>query len=144
MRTIVPSDATSIVDMLRLLRQESPTYNHVDDDPEWVEGNLKLLLEAEALTGVIEPNKGFMIGAIADTWYSKIVHATEQLLYIDPDFRGGMLAVRLIKSFEALARAGNAVDVHAGATTGMQDERTRALYMRLGYELHGLTLRKKL
>lgn len=144
MRTIVPSDATSIVDMLRLLRQESPTYNSVDDDPEWVEGNLKRLLEADAIVGVIEPGKGFMIGAITNTWYSKRIEAVEQLLYIDPDARGGMLAVRLIKSFEALARAGGAEELTVGATTGMQEDRTRELYLRLGYANFGQSLRKKL
>lgn len=144
MRLIVPSDTHNIVEMLRVLREESPAYNYVEDDPVWVAGNLEPLLERDAIVGVIEPERGFMIGAVYNTWYSKRIEAAEQLLYVHPDHRGGLLAVRLIKAFEALARSAGATYLHVGATTDMAEDRTRELYMRLGYEPKGQSLRKKL
>lgn len=144
MRLIVPSDTHFIVEMLRIMRTESPTYSYAEDDPVWVRSNLEPLLERNALTGIIEPEKGFMIGAIFNTWYSKQIIAAEQLLYVHPDHRGGMLAVRLIKAFENLARERKAEYIDVGATSGMQEERTRDLYMRLGYEPKGQSLRKKI
>lgn len=142
MRVIAPSDTFAIVEMLRLLRQESPAYNYVDDDPAWVYDNLYPLIENEHMLGLIEPERGFMIGSISNTWYSKRREAVEQLLYVEPDARGGMLAVRLIKAFETLVRERGAVILHAGASTRMMEDRTAALYMRLGYEPVGQSLRK--
>ena len=140
----MPSDSFAIVELLRLLRQESPAYNYVEDDPAWVYDNLYAMLEAGQLIGVIVPERGFMIGTVSHTWYSKQLEATEQLLYIDPDARGGMLAVRLIRAFESLARERGAMHLHVGATTRMAEDRTRELYIRLGYEPTGQSLRKKL
>ncbi len=144
MRLIVPSDTHFIVEMLRIMRTESPTYAYADDDPVYVRGNLEPLLERNAIVGMIEPDKGFMIGAIFNPWYSKQLQAVEQLLYVHPAHRGGMLAVRLIKAFEALARDRGAAWIDVGATSGMEEERTRDLYVRLGYEPKGQSLRKKL
>lgn len=140
----MPSDTHFIVEMLRIMRTESPTYSFAEDDPVWVRGNLEPLLERNALSGVIEPDKGFMIGAIFNTWYSKQIIAAEQLLYVHPDHRGGMLAVRLIKSFELHVEARGAEYLTVGASSGMTEERTRELYKRLGYEPQGQSLRKKL
>lgn len=139
-----PVHCAEAVACLRIMREESPTYNYAEDDPSWVVENLKRIVAAGALTGVIEPGKGFMIGAINHPWYSRRVEAYEQLLYIRPEHRGGMLAVRLIRAWEALARARGAAVCNVGASSGMAEDRTRELYQRLGYSYHGQSLKKDL
>lgn len=139
-----PVHCAEIVAMLRIMREESPNYNYAEDDPSWVVENLKRIVEAGSLTGVIHPGKGFLIGAIAHPWYSRRVEAYEQLLYIHPVYRGGMLAVRLIRAWEALARARGAEVSNVGASSGMAEDRTKELYARLGYTFAGPSLKKDL
>lgn len=148
-RDVHRSDTWQIVEHLRVLREESPEYNYVEDDPLWVANNLLQLIENETLIGVVDVDedqyvKGFMIGFISHTWYSKRVDAIEQLLYIMPEFRGGSIAIRLIKGFEDVCRYRGAFELSVGASTGMAESRTVKLYEKLGYTLRSPTLVKRL
>lgn len=144
-RDIVYSDTTAIVKMLQTLREESPEYNYVDNNPAWVEANLETILQRGALFGSIsEDTRGFIIGGVCTTWYSTRIEGFEQLLYVIPEARGGMIAVRLIKRFELQVKALGATVLSVGATTGMQEDRTARLYHALGYETKGTSLRKVL
>ena len=137
-----------IVECLRELRVESPEYNYVDDDPEFVFSNLHALISADHMVGVVAYVNGcivgFMIGFVSNPWYSKRVEAMEQLLYVDPAVRGGTTAVRLIKEFEEVCRQRGAVVLSAGASTGIHEDRTVKLYERMGYTQGSPTLRKVL
>lgn len=144
MRAVVPDDALYIVPLLKRLWEESPTYSEVDYDPDYVEINLRNGLEASMFGVISDNNDGFMLGSVGATWYSNQVNAYEQVLYIAPESRGGFLAARLICWFELFAEARMAKYVYAGASTGIQDDRTEALYIMLGYKRHGKSLRKAL
>jgi GNAT superfamily N-acetyltransferase len=144
MRTIYPYDAFEIVRMMQAVRIESPTYAYTENDPEFVENNLMDLITAGLIVGVIEPDKGVMIGGIGNSWYSRRREAHEQLLYVSPPHRGGLLAVRLIKAFEVVCREAGAEVIHAGASTGLSEDRTVNLYSRLGYSIGSPTLTKGL
>ena len=143
------SHVTDIVELLRILRAESPEYNYVDDDPVWVANNMDGLIQNATLVGVVSEDDdahvtGFMIGFVSHTWYSKRVDAMEQLLYVHPLYRGGSLAPRLIKRFEELCRTKGAFELSVGASTGMAEERTVKLYKHMGYTERSPTLVKRL
>ena len=148
LREINVRDTQDIVECLRQLRVESPTYNYVEDDPEFVYSNLFALIDNGAMTGVVAYVNGcivgFMIGFVGAPWYSKRVEAMEQLLYVDPAVRGGTTAVRLIKEFEQLCKAKGAGVINVGASTGVHEDRTVKLYERMGYTQGSPTLRKAL
>lgn len=143
------SHVTEIVELLRILREESPEYSYVEDDPIWVASNMDSLIQAEALVGVVDEDeeahiRGFMIGFVAHPWYSKRVDAMEQLLYVHPDFRGGSTAVKLIKRFEELCRSKGAHELQVGASTGMSEHKTVKLYEHMGYTKRSPVLVKRL
>ncbi|QOE32152.1 acyltransferase [Rhizobium phage Paso] len=138
-------DVVPICEMLIDLREESPEYQHVIEDWDHVPKYLKELICHPSFVGVMDDDyRGFMMGYVQEHWYSRRLDAQEQLLYVCPQHRGTLLAPRLIKSFEKEAKAKGALNVYAGATTGMAEERTIQLYERLGYRRTLPGVRKEL
>ena len=138
-------DVTPICELLVDLRRESPEYSFVEEDWSYVPDKLYAMICDPDFCGVIDDDyRGFMIGACQQHWYSTRRDAYEQLLYVGPEYRGGALAVKLIKAFEAQAKHMGAVHVYAGATTGMNEERTLQLYERMGYTRLTTPVRKAL
>ncbi|QPC44939.1 GNAT family N-acetyltransferase [Kaustia mangrovi] len=131
--------------MLLILRDESPEYGDIASDFEYVTEQLFNLIKSPAFVGLIdEQERGFMFGLITPQWYSTVLNAYEQLLYVRPEYRGGPLAVRLIKSFERMVGNFGAHTLYVGTSTGIKEEKTISLYERLGYERHGGGLRKRM
>ncbi|MCY1708365.1 GNAT family N-acetyltransferase [Pannonibacter sp. SL95] len=144
-RQATPQDIPAIIDLLYTLHSESPVYSEEPVDEFYVEANLLQMLESEGAVVLIDDEyRGFMIGAFAPNWFSRTVQAYEVILCIAPEHRGGILAARLIKEFERYAKSKGAVTVSAGASTGMSDERTINLYIRLGYVAKTPTVTKRL
>lgn len=147
-RQVCTEDALDIVELLRILRLESPEYNYVDDDPEFVISNLGTLIHNGMMKGVVAMDGqtlvGFMIGFVGAPWYSRRVEAMEQLLYVDPAWRGGTTAPRLVRLFEGVCRRSGAAVLSVGASTGMAESRTVKMYERMGYTQGSPTLRKAL
>lgn len=144
-REISLYDVGPICELLCDLQVESPEYNFVQQDWDYVPPRLKNMICQPSFIGVIDDDyKGFMFGEVSEHWYSSRIDAFEQLLYVAAPHRGTMLAPRLIKSFEALAKSRGAANVYAGATTGMDEDRTIELYKRLGYRTTLPAVRKEL
>lgn len=137
MRAIEERDFKFILDCLHRLREESPEYNFVppsDHTIEHIWQYFRNALRAGVLFGVIEDGEGFMFGGVSRAWYNpKFVEAYEQLLYVVPERRTGRLGVRLISSFEEAARLLGVHKMHAGATTGIADEKVLKLYEKMGW-----------
>ena len=148
LREVVSHDSSAIVELLRMLRCESPEYEYVDDDPVFVDANLYHMLLHKMMVGVVAETEngivGFMIGFVAAPWYSRRKEAMEQLLYVDPAYRGGSVAMRLIREFEDVCRDYGAKVLSVGASTGMNEDRTVRLYERMGYTKGSPTLKKVL
>lgn len=66
---------------------------------------------------------------------------TELILYVTPEKRGGLAAYRLVKKLRQWADDEGAVEVSAGISTGVNVERTSALYQRLGFSEVGPILK---
>lgn len=127
-------DIEQIILMLRELQQESPQFNTQSIDYDYVAANLYTMVERPEFIGTIDVSmRGFMFGTTGPSWYCPDLIAYEHLLYILPEHRGGILAARLIRSFESIARTRGCVLVRAGTSTRIRAEQTLALYERLGY-----------
>lgn len=145
LRQISLYDVDMICELLVELRRASPEYAFVREDWTHVPPRLQHMICQPTFIGVIDEDfRGFMFGSIEEHWYSSRIDAFEQLLYVAEEWRGGMLAVRLIKGFEAEARRRGAENIYAGATTGMQEGRTIELYKKLGYRTTLPAVRKEL
>jgi GNAT superfamily N-acetyltransferase len=90
-----------------------------------------------------EPAYGGMLAALAPSPFSRKVAAVDLGLFIRPDMRGGMGAVRLVRAFQEWASAHNARAV-VGVTAGVDDDAAIRLYRRLGFRTIGQTLAKEM
>lgn len=87
---------------------------------------------------------GGFIGIAQENWYGPDREASDVALFIRKDKRGGMLAARLVKSYEKWAKEVGVGVVNLGVSTGIHRDKTAALYKRLGYSQPSTNLRKRL
>jgi GNAT superfamily N-acetyltransferase len=85
-----------------------------------------------------------MFGIANQTWFDPELNAYELLLYILPEYRGGLLAARLIKHFEKDAQRLKCIHVRAGTSTRINTEDVLRLYERLGYTREANTVYKRI
>jgi len=144
-RPVTVDDIPEILDMLRYFREESPEYNYTEDDASFVGPNLEKLITSGIMFGVIDnDNKGVMLGALSQTWYSRQIDASEQVLFVYPPYRGGFTAIRLVHKFEERATALGATVLGVGVSSGVHEEQTARMYEKLGFIPKGVSLMKRL
>lgn len=78
---------------------------------------------------------GGMMGDVVVPWYSTERMGIDYSLYIEPEHRNGMLAVKLVKMFEEWCLTMGAVQIRPGVSTGHMS--AGKLYRALGYEQVG-------
>jgi GNAT superfamily N-acetyltransferase len=145
LRQIKTDDVGHLIEMLLALHVESPHYNKVRPDVDYVHTTLTSLIEQPCFIGHIDVDlRGFMFGIATRTWYDSELNASELLLYILPEYRGSLLAPRLIKQFEIAAMRLGCIHVRAGTSTHVNTEKTLRLYERLGYTREANTVTKRI
>lgn len=133
------SDIPELVQSAQDVIEELPTYRSIPVAIPSIESFLEtLVLNPTKFTVLVAEDqgsiRGFMLGCVIPHWFStKITHAADLLLYVHPDFRNGAYAVRLIREFEKWAVHVGCTRLRLSTSTGFQEDRTKALYTRLGY-----------
>ena len=87
---------------------------------------------------------GLILGNAGGFAFSPRQTADLQLLYVDPDHRGGRAAVMLVYAFESWAKAQGITDVHLSQRTGVHMAETSSFFQALGYRLTGVNATKGL
>jgi len=88
-----------------------------------------------------------MITAVAGPYcFSPVLRAASDLLFVLPEYRGGMTAMKLIARFQEWTADIGAVSATMSVATGVHPERTGKLFQRMGfrpmeflyrYDVHG-------
>ena len=87
---------------------------------------------------------GFLIGYACPAFFSDDMCGYELALFISPEYRGGMGAVRLIKHFENWCKDKGCVEVNAGSSVQVATDTVKKLYNKLGYTERGFVAYKDL
>ena len=87
---------------------------------------------------------GCVIGLTFVPPYTNRVVAGDYIWYVRPQYRGGMVGVRLLRMFEDWAVDAGAAQILTGATSGINRERGAALLERLGFVPTGTSMYKDL
>lgn len=146
-RSMSEQDIPQVLELLRMLRAESPTFNHYPEDERFATANLKFMVQAPTQIMLVDVREdvltGVMFGYCGCPWFSPAYEANEMLLAVYEEFRGSSVAMRLIKEFERRAIEKSATAINVGASLGIADELAERLYIALGYVRngHGLTKR---
>lgn len=76
---------------------------------------------------------GMFIGTLTEHFFSHNTITCDLLLYVKPEYRGTRDGYQLIKGYLAWAEEVEADVVKMGITTGINEEKTRKLYEKLGF-----------
>jgi GNAT superfamily N-acetyltransferase len=86
---------------------------------------------------------GMMAGWCLEAFFNHERTARDMILYVRPDKRGGMTAIRLVKAFEDWAKEAGAHHINIGVSAGIDNQRAAKFYQSLGYAPRGVTLSKE-
>lgn len=148
-RALQREDIDPVLFLCALMHRESPNYRTAPMDPEKLRRlGETILAQPEQFCGLVAWQQarlvGMFAGYVSEPFFGPGVVAADLALFVPRDRRGGVMAAALIGRFEAWARARGASAVQLGITTGVQQERTAALYQRLGFAPFGMVCRKTL
>lgn len=150
-RRATAADTPALIELGRAMHAESPRYR----DMPFSETRLQalaarlhssgtLLVEEAALFIAEADGKpvGMAIVFIDEPLLSDAKFATDLVVYLKPEHRGGRLFLKLVRAFEAWAIQQGARQIVLGVSTGVHSEQTVNAYRRLGYQPAGNTCTK--
>lgn len=125
-------DIPAIVEKGKRLHAES-SYMHVTYAPERAEALCKLLILAGFIVVAEIDGEivGAMLGDVYTPWYTNDLVGIEYSLYIEPERRNGLIAVKMVRAWEKWCIAMGAKQLRPGVGTG--DGNAGGLYLALGY-----------
>jgi N-acetylglutamate synthase-like GNAT family acetyltransferase len=93
-------DKTQLQEMIRMFRDESPIQQYKDiDNPEYFDALVDSIIVGRGVI-FIEDNIGFVMGIITPTiWCDKTFAMYELAWYVKPEYRMGMVGIRLLKAY---------------------------------------------
>jgi len=133
-------DVPTLIELGRVMHQESPRFRGMDYDEEKL---MQLGANLVNQGGIFLAEKdgkplGMILGMVTEHFFGHDLMACDLAVYVHPDHRGGTLAVRLIKKYEAWAFSMGAKVITMGVSTEVEADRTGQLYKRLGYRMTGV------
>jgi hypothetical protein len=87
---------------------------------------------------------GFLWATATQIPWSKSVIVFDNILYIEPSYRGGLGVVDLIKHYEKWCKSIDATCCSLSTASGISTDRVCALFKRIGYSPVGYQFRKEL
>lgn len=93
-------DKIQLQEMMRMFRDESPIQQYKDiDNPEYFDSLVDSIIAGRGVI-FIEDNVGFIIGLISPViWCDKTLAMYELAWYVKPQYRMGIVGVRLLKAY---------------------------------------------
>jgi GNAT superfamily N-acetyltransferase len=136
------SDLPALITLGRKMHAESPRFSKFAFDAETWAATLERLIDSDdgfVMVAVFENHIiGMMVGLCSQWWFSRDRTATDLALFVVPEHRGGMSAVRLLSAFRGWCAARGVDHPQVGITTGIDTERSAGAYRRLGWTECGL------
>ena len=80
---------------------------------------------------------GFISGLVHEYFFSNRKRVSDLGFFVLPEYRGSRVALKLVKLLEAWAIEKNANELHLGQTTGLDIDKTKRFYERLGFKTVG-------
>lgn len=87
---------------------------------------------------------GFISGLVHEYFFSNRKRVSDLGFFVLPEYRGSRVALKLVKLLEAWAIEKNANELHLGQTTGLEIDKTKRFYERLGFKTVGFNTVKHL
>ncbi len=145
-RPATHADIPRIIELGTLLHATS-SYALLRFDAGKAERFIRQLIDGVGVVFVAEVDGvvvGGMAGAVTEQWFSDDLIAYDYSVFIEPSRRNGVLAVKLIRTFEEWARIKGAKYLHMGIATNVNVEGTTRLYEAMGMQFSGPLFTKEI
>ncbi|AQG98588.1 hypothetical protein A9R05_06880 [Burkholderia sp. KK1] len=141
-RNATQEDVPVLVDLGRHMTAESPRYKRLTYAPAKLERLFRTLVDSpDGFVMIAEQDGvpiGGMVGMVVDHWMAEERMASDLCLYVLPEYRGGMTAVRFVRRYIEFAQARGAADISLGVSTGSaQIEKLARFFEMLGLQKAG-------
>lgn len=135
-RPATHDDLDLLMPIAEAMHKESPRYSKLAFSHAKVLQLYINLINSDACLLLIAERDGEILGGVAGFvsphWFSDDLVANEYGVFILPDHRGGMTAVRLVRGYIDWAKSKGAQMIQMGISTGVHVEETEALYQAIG------------
>lgn len=143
-RAATHEDIPRMVDLGRVMHGESPTFCRLRFDADKLAATISSTITSAGGFAYVEEQGdavvGGMLAMITPHYFSHDLVACDLALFMAPEHRGGMAAVRLINAYVKWAEYHGAVVTQLGVMTGVNVDKTEALLHRLGWHRSGLVM----
>jgi GNAT superfamily N-acetyltransferase len=134
-RPATAEDFNTLLELGRAMHAES-WYRYLPFDDVKLHGVFERLLTDGYLKLHVASNgsiDGGMAGYIGEFWFCREKIATDYALFVRPNHRGSISAVRLIQDFVEWAKEKGAQEVSLSQTTGVRVQESSHLYLGMGF-----------
>lgn len=139
-REVTEKDIPQIIHLGGRMHEESQ-YSALDFNPATVATMCYQIIDSEDMVGFVAVSGkevvGMMSADVAPYLYGHELIAKDMLLYVQPEHRGSMAFLEMIKEYENWAFIKGAKLVFLSQTSGIDVEKVNKLYSRLGYDMVG-------
>lgn len=143
-RAATLADIPALLALGARMHAESPHFRQIGFSADKLGATLRQVLDSPNGFLMVGDAKGeiagVMVALAVEHWCSTDMVATDLALYVEPEFRGSMLAARLIGRYKAWANERGAKITTAGISTGVNVEQTARLYEAMGFKRFGVLL----
>lgn len=134
-----PRDKDQMMDMARAMHAESPRFRNEPFSGDKFSQVLDHLIRGLGICFVAEDDGGLVGmagGVLGQPPFSDYLYATDLGIYLRPEARGRLTAVRLVKAFEEFAFTKGAEEVILGISCDIEKmDGIKSFYEKLGYSL---------
>jgi len=137
-RRAIRDDIPAIIEMARDMHSESPRYRVLGFEPEKINAlALHLMLNKGAGGVLVAEKEGRLVGMFAfhvgQHFFSNDTFASDVVMYVRPEHRGGFVFPRMVRAFEAWADEYLVAEKLLGVSAEIDSQQTIAVLERMGY-----------
>ena len=143
-------DALDMLVLAKNMHQEAPNFKDKPFDGErmWAIFDASVTNPKNFCCIYAKNEEGKIIGAIlgkiTEQFFSGDRVASDFGMFVEPAYRGSATFLRMFKSFEQWAKDSDAKMIVVGHTTGIETDKAKELFPRLGYSLMGYIFNKEI
>jgi GNAT superfamily N-acetyltransferase len=131
-----------LIELGRVMHAESARFAALSFDAVKLEQTLEAAIKnhfamVSEVDGVVV---GGLLAVVSPHWFSQDLYTCDIALFIDPQYRGGVTAVRLLKAYAAWAKDVGSKMTLFGIMTGVNTEQTVKLCQALGWRQAGVVM----
>jgi GNAT superfamily N-acetyltransferase len=133
------ADTDAVVAMWTAMHAESPVYRDKALDVGKMRRMVWALVIGSGGALFVAEEDGKLVGVAAmmagERWFGPERYATDLMVYVKPEYRGGRAFILLVRALESWAMDFGIEELTLGVSAGISDEVAVRAYQRLGYTL---------